>query len=394
MTPEKPRVSPLPDFNREVPVLLYSGKEPMIEIEGSVALECYRGTKLSEVYYFSSEIKLTYDELGIQVYDHNGVLTIGLTEIRCKPRNELTVLRFAGKSYRGYLRGLHRADNEDIVIINMVDLEEYLAGVLPGEIGQRTPDEYESAKAQAVAARTYAVWKLTNGGSNSVLFPTVADQVYLGRDAEIDLLSRAVFETTGEILIYENKPISAYYHAVCGGATIAVVRAWPDRETSPYLRGADDDDYCAWAKTYSWVETFDWPTLKTNLKNYFVKRNLAEESDFDGISDIDFDFDKRDGRAKKMDIFANGGLFTVEYDQIRWALGKPSAPGGILPSTLFDVEEQESENGEKSLIITGRGNGHGVGLCQCGAIGRARDGQKYDKILKTYYKEVGIGRIY
>ncbi|MEE9554473.1 MAG: SpoIID/LytB domain-containing protein [candidate division Zixibacteria bacterium] len=394
MTSKKPEIAPLPDFNREVPVLLYSGKDIRIEIQGAAALECYRGIKLSEVYYFSSEVKLRFDDHGIEVKDHNGVLTIGLTEVRCKPRNESTVLRLNGKSYRGFLRGVHREESESIMILNMVDLEEYLAGVLPGEIGDRTQDEYAAAKAQAVAARTYAVWKLTNGGSNSVLFPTIADQVYLGRDSEIDLLTRAVFETTGEVLFYDSKPIAAFYHAVCGGATIPVERAWPDREPASYLKSAKDGDYCTWAKTYSWTETFDEAILEANLKKYFVDRNLSTADDFGKIVDIEFVFDEKVGRSKRIDVFTDTGLLTVKYDQIRWALGKPSVPGAILPSTKFEVEKQKTEDGALTLVITGKGNGHGVGVCQCGAIGRARVGQKYEKILKSYYKDAKIERIY
>ncbi len=394
MTSKKPEVVVLPDFDREVPVLLYSGRELVIEIEGMAALECYRGVKLSEVYYFSSKVRLRFEDHGIEVKDHNGVLTIGLTEIRCKPRNESTVLRLGGKSYRGYFRGVHREETKSIMIINMIDLEEYLSGVLPAEIGERTIDEYEAAKAQAVAARTYAVWKLTNGGSNSVLFPTIADQVYLGRDSEIDLLTKAVFETTGEILIYENEPIAAFYHAVCGGETIPVERAWPDRNPLSYLRGVKDADYCTWAKTYSWVEVFEEDLLKANLEKYFVGRNLAGTEDFKDLVDIEFAFDEKVGRAKRMDIYTASDLFTVEYDQIRWALGKPSAPGAILPSTKFEVEKLKTEEGRLKLTISGKGNGHGVGVCQCGAIGRARAGQKYDKILKSYYKGAKIERIY
>ena len=394
MTPRKPEIPPIPRFDREVPVLLYSGGQSVIEINGSAALECYRGAKLSEVYYFSSEVQLAYSELGIEVRDQNGLLSTGLTEIRCKPRNELTVLTFSGRSYRGYLRGLYRDEIKGFILVNMVDIEEYLAGVLPGEIGERTLDEYEAAKAQAVAARTYAIWKLTYGGAGQMLFPTIADQVYLGRNAELDLLTKAVFETTGEIVAYGDKPIAAYYHAVCGGESIPVEKAWPDKEPAPYLQAEKDDNYCAWAKSYSWSETFEDSTLRNHLRVYFVDRQLASADDFREIKDVEFSVEKQSGRVMSMKVITGSGVFIVERDQIRWALGRPSVPGAILPSTMFTAEVSRTADGEIGLAIRGRGNGHGVGLCQCGAIGRARSGQKYDKILKSYYKGSRIEKIY
>lgn len=390
----KPEIQPVVAFDREVPVLLYSGQTASIESRGSAALECYRGVKLSEVYYFSSGIKLIYEDNGIRIEDDNGLLTIGLTEIRCKRRNETTVLFCNGKAYRGYFKAAYRGDLKGMTLLNIVDLEDYLAGVLPAEIGERTEDEFEAAKAQAVAARTYAVWRLAMAESQGVLFPTVADQVYQGKDSEMENLSRAIAETSGEIMTYADIPIAAYFHAVCGGKTQPVEDAWPDKIPLPYLEGAEDNDYCAWAKTYLWSEMFDDSTLNSGLRRYFVSLNMATADDFGKIMDIDFLRNQRTGRIELMEIFTESRIYKVEDDQIRWALGRPSAPGSILPSTMFEADLERTPDGSLSLLIDGRGNGHGVGMCQCGAIGRAREGQKYDKILKEYYKGVKIEKIY
>jgi stage II sporulation protein D len=394
MSGKKPTLLPPPEFQRQVPVLLHTGPEAVMDIYGLAALECYRGVKLSEVYYFSSEVRLFYRENGIEVRDFNGLLTAGLTEVLCKPRSSLAELQFAGRSYRGYFRCVYRGDLESMTVINVVDMEDYLAGVLPAEIGERSPDEYEAAKVQAVAARTYAVWKLTNGRSDEVLIPTIADQVYSGRSSEMDLLTRAVVETAGEILIYDGRPISAYYHAVCGGQTSPLEKVWPEREPADYLQGVADDDFCSWAKTYAWKEEYDYSDLRRKLEDYLVGLNYASTEDFEDVLDIDFFTDDVTGRKNRIMIATGTAVFSVEYDQIRWALGRPSVPGAILPSTMFEVAEDRDEKGRISLSITGRGNGHGVGLCQCGAIGRARAGQKYDRILKTYYKGAELAKIY
>lgn len=394
MNPRKPGELPSTGFDREIPVLLGSATEIDIGISGSAVLECYRGVRLSEIYYSSSDIHFAYSDIGIELRDENGVLTIGLAEIRCIPRNESTLISYGGRSYRGYFRAVYRYDPGEVMLVNVVDLELYLAGVLPGEIGERTPEEFEAAKAQAVAARTYAVWRIAAGGSQGMLFPTIADQVYLGKDAEIELLTKAVLETAGEILTYEKKPIAAYYHAVCGGETLPVEEAWPDKEPTSYLQGTGDDDYCSWAKTYSWSEIFEPSILKKNLERYFIGRGLADSGDFDNLIDIEFFEDNTGDRIELMEITTDKAVFDIERDQIRRALGRPSIPGAILPSTRFKAEISRTFDGQISLLLSGRGNGHGVGLCQCGTIGRARAGQKYDRILKSYYKGARIEKIY
>lgn len=394
MTPKKPEVTVLPGFNRDVPVRLFSGTRAEIGVDGLAALECYRSGQLSEVYYFSSEFVLEYDSTGIRVSDQNGALTDGLSEVRCKPRNEISFCSFSGRFYRGYLKAINRIDNGEFLLVNIVDLEEYLSGVLPAEIGERSQSEYEAAKAQAVAARTYAVWKLTNGAADEMLFPTIADQVYAGKNAEIDLLTKAVYETAGEIITINHLPIAAFYHAVCGGKTIPVEKAWPDRKRTSYLQGTDDDDYCAWAKNYEWIETFSDSTIKSNLIRYFSAKDIGVYDSLNTILDIEFFVDDQTGRAALMQITTDMAVYDIKYDQIRWALGKPSAPQGILPSTLFIADVARGQDQRITMVLRGKGNGHGVGVCQCGAIGRAREGQKYDKILKTYYKGVKIERLY
>jgi len=134
--------------------------------------------------------------------------------------------------------------------------------------------------------------------------------------------------------------------------------------------------------------------LKDNLGAYFARLNGTPPSEFDSIYDIEFRTDKSTGRVFEMNVFTVSDVFTVAADQIRWALGRPSKPGAILPSTKFTVEKMMNEEGIQGLVITGEGNGHGVGACQCGFIGRAREGQKYDEMLRKYYTGVKLVKIY
>ena len=161
-----------------------------------------------------------------------------------------------------------------------------------------------------------------------------------------------------------------------------------------YLKGVDDNDNCAWAKSYSWTENFTIACLQETLEKYFTEKEIAQPGAFGNIRDIEFTLDKEIGRIKTMQVYTNFGVFKETSDHIRWALGRPSVPGAILPSTRFKAEKQMSGNALVGLKITGTGNGHGVGMCQCGAIGQSRVGQKCDDILKFYYKHIKIERIY
>jgi len=381
-------------FKREIPVKLYEGFEWNIGVRGEAVIECYRGVKLSEIFYFSTDIKFRYRNNGIEISDDNDVLAYGLAEVRVKPRYGSSLVTFNGRAYRGYIKCKYQDAPEDALILNMVDIEDYLRGVLPAEIGDRTPDEYEAVKAQAIAARTYAVWRLTESGSPGSLSPTVADQVYTGFDSEKDFLSRGIEETRGEIIIFNGQPIAAFYHAVCGGHTAPVEKIWPERSPVDYLMGVDDDSFCTWAKTYSWSETYTLERLRETLIRYFSGKNGARADDFRSINDLNFAIDKRSGRVEMIEVDTDAGIFRETSDRIRWALVRASPPGAILPSTNFTPKKVVVDGKLAGLEISGLGNGHGVGMCQCGAIGRSRAGEKYDKILKHYYGPIKLAKLY
>ncbi len=382
-------------FKREMPIELFNGQEFSLGVSGGeAALECYRGMKLSEMFYFANGVNLYFRENGIEVDDPDGVLSIGLTEVRCRPRSDSAIVTFNNHAFRGYLRAVYESVPAGILLINVVDLEDYIKGVLPGEIGDRTVEEYEAVKAQAIAARTYAVWKMTDQGASGRLASTIADQLYTGADSEKGFLSRGVDDTRGQIMTFKGSPIAAYYHAVCGGQTAPIEEIWPEKHSEAYLKGVNDDDNCKWAKSYSWTETFTIAGLQENLAKYFTDKGTVQPGAFGNIRDIEFTLDKEIGRIKTMQVYTNFGVFKETSDHIRWALGRPSVPGAILPSTRFRAEKQFSGNALVGLTITGTGNGHGVGMCQCGAIGQSRTGQKCDDLLKFYYKHIKIEKIY
>lgn len=386
------------NFDRLIKVHIGDFDTMTVSCEGELVIECYRDNNQSEIFYSSSAINVSDKTNGISLQDENGYFAKALSRVMFRARYPSVFVNIGARRYRGSM--LCIADYPSptdqrlgkMTVFNVVDLEDYLKGVLPSEMGQRNEDEIEALKAQAVAARTYAIWKLTEGNS-SHLKNTIEDQLYLGAGAEMPIHTRAVEATTGIIMTFRGKAIAAYYHAVCGGTTIPREKAWGG-EKLPYLKSVDDDSFCVWPKSYAWKESFTPSDLNVNLGQYFGSIDKLPARGFGKIININFKEDKNTGRMIEMKVETSTGVFKAEGDKVRWALKRPSVPGAILPSTKFKAALIVSAGAITALDIEGTGNGHGVGMCQCGAIGRARVGQSYSEILNAYYKDIKIGKIY
>jgi stage II sporulation protein D len=261
---------------------------------------------------------------------------------------------------------------------------------------------YEALKSQAVVARTYAIVnankfqeQLGFGLSNDV-----RSQVYKGVDDEHPLSIEVVDKTRGQILVYEDEPISTYYHAACGGATLDS-RDWYGKEV-PYLR-SKKCGFCSDYPGYKWELELSYQTVLNLLRKR--GRRIKE------MKKIAFEKDE-DGRVKRVEFFHTDGVFSVSGTTFRELIG-----AATLKSTFFSVVKEEqnlnagavdaeaairnilnqfmsSSAGEKKLFLQGTGFGHGVGLCQWGAKGFARQGKSYEEILKYYYHGVAIKKIY
>src|SRR5690606_35897831 len=224
-----------------------------------------------------------------------------------------------GRPYRGEM--LVRSDGPGrVTAVNRVDMEEYLLGVVPREIGRVGAERYEAAKAQAVAARTYAVRYLGRRESLGFdVFATVQDQVYGGIGDEYDLVSRAVRETAGEILTYEGRPIEAYYHSTCAGQTAAIEAGW-DAEPVPYLRSVRDVNprtgqaYAHFSSRFNWTQR--WPVAELES---ILARTLADSvrpgmGGVGRLRDIAVLERTESGRIHRMRISTSTGEFIVGRD--------------------------------------------------------------------------------
>jgi stage II sporulation protein D len=309
--------------------------------------------------------------------------------------DEDAALCTAGRTVRGTLELAGRADT--LFVVNVLGLEDYLRGVVPREIGKRPAQEQEAVAAQAIAARTYTVKKLGQYGSLPFdLFADVQDQVYDGVTVEDAVADRAIWATRGLILADRDRLIDAYYSSTCGGRRSDIRAVWPQREEHRSLRGGPDGErgreWCRFSPHFEWEETWTGRELSE-----IVRRNLPAEvgrasGSLEGeLRGLTIKERGPSGRAAQIEYVLGREKWRVLGDRNRWVLRRPD--GRILRSVLVEFEIERRGDRIVAVRAKGRGNGHGVGLCQMGAIGRARAGQDFRQILEGYYPGVQIREI-
>ena len=216
----------------------------------SFAIECLAHGEQT-VYYSSRPVKVKNEGFRLVVENHNGALIQPLVdEVNIIPRGADNRVQLNDKTYRGIVKVLPFGQN--IRLINIVYMEDYLRGVVPPEIGKRTDEEIEAVKAQAVAARTYAMAHLKQyEGEPYDLKASIIDQLYEGGDVENRLINRAIDATVGYVITYQDDLINAYYHSTCGGMTDNISHVW-ERKEIPYLKGVEDGAACSWCSSSAW----------------------------------------------------------------------------------------------------------------------------------------------
>lgn len=262
--------------------------------------------------------------------------------------------------YRGRARIV--PTNKGLTAVNQVDLEQYLYSVLGAEMDGNWP--LEALKAQAVAARTYALYK-RQSSANSVydLGSTQASQVYKGLQTESQRTLMAVSATNGQVLTYRGKIILAAFHSASGGHTENVEDVWSD--PLPYLRGVPD--YDQGTPGYQWVKNFSPTELGRRLGLGIVRSVIPERI-------------TRYGSAIAVKVVSDRGTRSLSGTQLRERLG--------LRSTRFTVTSTPT-----AFQINGRGFGHAIGMSQWGAYKLAKSGANYQQILLHYYRGATLAKI-
>ncbi len=277
------------------------------------------------------------------------------------------------------------ANGNKLNAINVIDIEDYLRGVVPYEIGKLDESKFEALKAQAVAARTYAYKHFGSRVAQGFdVYADTRDQVYKGLHSANALTDKAVRETDGVVMTYNGEFITAYYHSTCGGETEGVV-TW-GRPDHPYLKNKPDlrpdgTPWCRESNYTEWTREFTEDELR-DLFQINAKEAKANVPSFSSIKSMHIQDTLKSGRIHTLVIETNNGSFTAKADKIRWLFKRG---GTILPSSFFRIHKNGNE-----WILKGKGFGHGVGLCQMGARARAQAGQSYIQILTHYYPGITL----
>ena len=299
-----------------------------------------------------------------------------------KPSDATMLVLHGRGSFHGTLEVLR--GTAGLRVVNRLDLDQYVAGIL--EVPGRWP--MEALKAQAVAARTYALWEKQTGHWTKFGFDvcaTTACQVYDGADAERGTAGKrwvqAVRETAGQVLLYKGKPALTRFHSSSGGRTLPNEALFPEGPL-PYLSGVDDPGDTAsplhrWNVTFTREQLQDVLRVGIGLNGTLVDVQAHVDDKAVRVVTAGGQVDVATRRFTGVVNDKAPEMFPRSFPGLR-SDGRPMP--FTMPSSRFFVERTPS-----GFVIHGRGYGHGVGMSQYGAKGLADKGKDYREILATYY---------
>ena len=291
-----------------------------------------------------------------------------LAGVKLEPRHEKSIF-INGCPYRGSIT-LIRAPNQTLSVVNTLDIEGYLYGVVPSEMAASWPRE--ALKAQAVAARTYALYhRLVRRKFDYDVTCDTRSQTYKGLKSEAHRTNRAVDSTRGMVLTYRGKIFPAFYATVCGGHTENSRQLW-NIEMEP-LEGVKCP-FCWSSSLFRWDARIPLVEIQKKLSNKGYDLDEIESIRTAGINES--------GRWQQIKVVHYTGELIIPAHKFRYILG-PKA----IRSTKFILTVKDS-----TAHFRGKGWGHGVGMCQWGAYIMAKKGYGMKEILRHYYPGSRLSR--
>jgi len=342
-------------FPGRIRVLVYEGREP-VRLTADADLEA-RSPGAAPSDKMALPRQCVCSALGDEVIVAGLPARPGPLRVAAAGQHDICV---TGTAYRGFLEV--RADAGRLLVVNHVDLEEYLCGVLPREMSPGWPAQ--ALKAQAVAARTYALYNMVKRAAYSYdVFATTASQMYGGRKAESEATTRAVQETSGQVLACGSRIALTLYHANSGGRTEAIDSVWGSSQ--PYLQSVADS-FSAEQPGAAWRQSVAIGEVQQRLSAFGLPAATVQ------------DIIPRDraasGRITRLEIVQPEKSLYLTGNSFRLIVG----PARIR-SSHFSVAQSDGQ-----FVFEGRGYGHGVGMSQWGARSMAKQGHSLQRILAFY----------
>lgn len=378
----------------------------------------------------NQDIYIKNSEAGLLVTTNNQSATLRDVVIVC-PQGLLGIKGLLRKGsqalYHGAFEIVKSEKNDGFYIINLVEIQEYLKGVVPNEMPVRFG--LEALKAQAVAARNYVLTPRTQAYKEFNVVDSVASQVYFGANTEDDLATRAVMETDGIVALYDNELILALYSSTAGGYTESYSNAFSDPYTKlfpssgkPYLTAVpdkaefeplNDEDkartfydtkipsfdidspYYRWTKEWSGKELEEvlTKTIPAQSKTGYVFPAFKQGDEIGKLKGITVMKRGLSGKAMEVEVQTSRGCYKISKELV---IRRVFQKDGIsLPSAnVFFIVSIDNYGNVVKVIAKGGGFGHGVGMSQFGAGYMATKlGQDYYNILRHYYKGINLGTV-
>jgi len=382
---DKPKVQeapPVVEPDRQIRVLLGSRRPRPIE---RISITCPftvvdydTGRELAIVGDPAIDVSLGASGNGIAL----GTSLFESKDVIISPKRDAAIV-IGSKTYRGRLRV--QQSGGGVLLINLVDIEGYLRGVLRGEL----PGDFhlEAFKTLAVAARTYALYqKQFSKGRDYDVVDHEGSQVYDGVSKEEKIAVDAVEATRGQIAVWRNRGVDeifcTYYSSTCGGLSQAVRNVKPNDPAVPPLAGGVVCNDCSPSPFYRWgpARVSRAEVTKRIVARYPSVKRLGT------IVDVRPKGVTSDGRAIRVELIgSNGQTETLVGEDFRLAMGSK-----VLRSTNFTIEVQK----DGFVFKDGKGFGHGMGLCQYGMDTKAKGGMGYEAILAYYYPGSRLKKLY
>lgn len=355
----------------------------------------------ARAYTFKTPLRISHDKQGFVLTEPDGTSVrwrlsslsaaaregrISLDKHPYPGRLELVALR----DRAGRPAGLFDA-------VNHVGMESYLPGVLSKELYPNWDDQ--AYRAQAIAARSYAIWEMNlpiRRNSHFDLEASVASQAYIG-DKASDKARRAVADTAGQVLVYNFRVLPAFYSSCSGGTGQDAVAAWPGKidDLAP-LRGKDHGGWGQQSSKFRWGPvTRDRLSLSRRIAAW-GRNEKHPVASLGLIRSVQTTATNSAGRPTKVRLTdENGQAFDLYAEELRMA---SNFRAGKLPTldmtNLVFSSHADYTVSASSVTITGRGFGHGVGLCQFGAQHIASQGNTHRQILAFYYPGTSVQKLY
>ncbi len=343
-------------------------KELTLAVEGAFDISVTPGSK--KLYHGSRLVscKVTAADNGFKIQQ----TVYQASALRISTRKKAAIFVNC-RPYRGDIVILRSADGT-LSAINVLDVESYLKGVLVHEISPKWP--IDAIKAQAIAARTYALYQKEICVHKPYdLVADTSSQVYGGFSSEKNKTNRAVNFTFGEVLLYRGKVFPAFFHATCGGMTENASELWKT-DMEP-LAGGRLCSFCTSSPHYYWSASLDFGAIRSKLGPFYTLKGE--------LKNISVEERNVSGRIRSLRLEDDKGeSAVVSAKDFRQMMGPD-----VVRSTNFTIVVKGAK-----VVFSGKGWGHGVGLCQWGAFGMSRKGYDYKEILAFYYPGSRVTKIY